>query len=66
VIVVQGERDPFGGPAEFPAGVNLVAVAGADHALRAGAGEALAAAAVFLRERAGNRRGISGVDSPRA
>ncbi len=53
VIVVQGERDPFGGPGEFPDGLNLVAVAGADHALRAAStGDALAATARFLRERA--------------
>jgi uncharacterized protein len=29
--VVQGGRDPFGRPAEFPSGVEVVAVAGADH-----------------------------------
>lgn len=31
VLVVQGERDPFGRPAEFPAGVAVAAVPGADH-----------------------------------
>ena len=30
-LVVQGERDPFGGPAEFPPDTELVAVPGADH-----------------------------------
>ncbi|HEU5034095.1 MAG TPA: alpha/beta family hydrolase [Mycobacteriales bacterium] len=33
LLVVQGERDPFGGPAEFPPGVRVAAVPG-DHALR--------------------------------
>jgi predicted alpha/beta-hydrolase family hydrolase len=33
LLVVQGERDAFGGPAEFPAGVEVVGVPG-DHALR--------------------------------
>jgi predicted alpha/beta-hydrolase family hydrolase len=33
LLVVQGERDPFGAPGDFPAGVSVVAVAG-DHALR--------------------------------
>ncbi|MCW2787250.1 MAG: hydrolase [Marmoricola sp.] len=37
-LVVQGERDPFGGPAEFPdprpAGVRLVGVPGADHGMK--------------------------------
>jgi uncharacterized protein len=33
VLVVQGERDPFGGPGEFPAGPAVVGVAG-DHSLR--------------------------------
>ncbi|MFI8851562.1 alpha/beta family hydrolase [Streptomyces sp. 891-h] len=31
VLVVQGERDPFGRPEEFPAGTELVEVAYADH-----------------------------------
>jgi len=30
-LVVQGERDPFGGPAEFPPQQTLVAVPDADH-----------------------------------
>jgi predicted alpha/beta-hydrolase family hydrolase len=33
VLVVQGERDPFGGPADFPPGPTVVVVAG-DHSLR--------------------------------
>jgi predicted alpha/beta-hydrolase family hydrolase len=33
LLVVQGERDPFGGPADFPPGPLVVAVPG-DHALR--------------------------------
>ncbi|THA24596.1 hydrolase [Streptomyces sp. RKND-216] len=30
-LVVQGERDPFGRPAEFPAGTRLATVPGGDH-----------------------------------
>ena len=44
VLVVQGERDPFGGPAELPTGPTVVAVPG-DHSLRrsaAAAGDAVA------------------------
>jgi predicted alpha/beta-hydrolase family hydrolase len=33
LLVVQGDRDAFGGPAEFPAGVEVVGVPG-DHSLR--------------------------------
>jgi predicted alpha/beta-hydrolase family hydrolase len=33
-LVVQGENDPFGRPAEFPDGVDLAVVPGADHSLR--------------------------------
>jgi predicted alpha/beta-hydrolase family hydrolase len=33
-LVVQGENDPFGRPAEFPEGVDLTAVPGADHSFR--------------------------------
>lgn len=33
-LVVQGERDPFGTPAEFPQDVDLAVVPAADHALR--------------------------------
>src|SRR4051794_4248213 len=34
ILVVQGERDPFGTPSEFPPGVRLVVVPAADHSLR--------------------------------
>jgi predicted alpha/beta-hydrolase family hydrolase len=40
-LVVQGERDPFGGPKEIPAGPAVVAVAGADHGFKVGATAAL-------------------------
>jgi predicted alpha/beta-hydrolase family hydrolase len=33
LLVVQGDRDPFGVPTDFPAGVPVVGVPG-DHALR--------------------------------
>lgn len=33
-LVVQGENDPFGGPGEFPEGIDLAVVPGADHSLR--------------------------------
>lgn len=33
-LVVQGERDSFGGPGEFPAGVRLLAVPAADHGFK--------------------------------
>jgi predicted alpha/beta-hydrolase family hydrolase len=32
VLVIQGERDPFGAPGDFPAGVRVVGVPG-DHSL---------------------------------
>ena len=41
VFVLQGARDPFGGPPDFPAAVTVFEVAGADHRL---AGPALPAA----------------------
>ena len=41
LLVLQGARDPFGGPDQFPAGVAVYEVAGADHRL---AGPALAIA----------------------
>jgi predicted alpha/beta-hydrolase family hydrolase len=41
MLVLQGARDPFGGPDQFPAGVVVHEVAGADHRL---AGPALGAA----------------------
>jgi predicted alpha/beta-hydrolase family hydrolase len=33
-LVVQGERDPFGTPAEFPDDVDLAVVPGADHSMK--------------------------------
>jgi predicted alpha/beta-hydrolase family hydrolase len=33
-LVVQGERDPFGAPAEFPEEVELYPIRGADHGFR--------------------------------
>jgi len=33
-LVIQGERDPFGTPDEFPAGTELTVVPGADHSFR--------------------------------
>lgn len=33
-LVVQGERDPFGSPDEFPSGTNLVVVPSADHSFK--------------------------------
>jgi hypothetical protein len=33
-LVVQGDRDPFGRPEEFPDGVDLAVVPGADHSFR--------------------------------
>lgn len=44
--VVQGQRDPFGRPEEFPAGLDLVAVPG-DHSLRQGLEEVVAAVVAF-------------------
>jgi predicted alpha/beta-hydrolase family hydrolase len=40
-LVVQGERDPFGGPAEFPAATRLLAVPEADHGFKVPARAAL-------------------------
>lgn len=45
--IVQGQRDPFGRPGEFPPGLDLVAVPG-DHSLRQGLDEAVAAVRTFL------------------
>lgn len=55
VLVVQGERDPFGGPRDFPRrlgppGSALVAVPG-DHALRGSAAEVAAAVVGWLAQR---------------
>jgi predicted alpha/beta-hydrolase family hydrolase len=36
VLVVQGERDPFGRPEEFPPDHELTVVPGADHAFKVG------------------------------
>lgn len=44
--IVQGQRDPFGRPEEFPAGLDLVSVPG-DHSLRQGLEEVVAAAVEF-------------------
>lgn len=33
-LVIQGERDPMGRPEEFPPGVEMTVVPGADHSLR--------------------------------
>ncbi|HRY10275.1 MAG: hydrolase [Actinobacteria bacterium] len=46
--IVQGERDPFGRPDEFPGGLDLVAVSG-DHSLRQGLDEVVAAVVAFCR-----------------
>lgn len=67
-LVIQGERDPFGTPAEFPDGVELAAVPGADHSFRVarntGVTHEVARATVVeaalewvVREVAGNRIG---------
>jgi uncharacterized protein len=47
VLVVQGDRDPFGRPADFPPGPNVVAVPG-DHSLRRSAGAVAAAVVDWL------------------
>ncbi len=65
-LVVQGERDPFGTPDEFPSSVDLTVVPAADHSLKVPASAPLSQAealAVVLeatlewvvREIAGNR-----------
>lgn len=33
-LVIQGERDPFGAPEEFPESVDLTVVPGADHSMK--------------------------------
>jgi predicted alpha/beta-hydrolase family hydrolase len=40
-LVVQGEKDTFGGPTEFPAGTEIVEVPGADHGFKVPARAAL-------------------------
>jgi predicted alpha/beta-hydrolase family hydrolase len=47
VLVVQGERDPYGGPAAFPPGPTVMAVPG-DHSLRRAAGQVAAGVADWL------------------
>lgn len=47
VLVVQGERDPFGAPGEFPPGAHVVAVPG-DHSLRTSAGRAAEVVAEWI------------------
>lgn len=67
VLVVQGERDPFGRPEEFPGGTELAVVPAADHGLKVpvtgpvdqeGALAIVAEATLewVVREIAGNRR----------
>ena len=46
-LVVQGEKDSFGGPAEFPPGTVIVEVPAADHGLRVPARAPLGQAAVL-------------------
>ncbi len=46
-LVVQGDSDPFGTRAQFPAGANVIEVHG-DHSLRRVAGEAAAVVADWL------------------
>jgi hypothetical protein len=49
LLVLQGARDPFGTPAEFPPHVTIHEVAAADHRLAGpGFGPALASAATWL------------------
>ena len=55
VLVVQGERDPFGVPPAAP-GRQLVVLPGADHALRRGTAEAAAAVTGFVTSVAARAR----------
>jgi predicted alpha/beta-hydrolase family hydrolase len=48
-LVVQGERDPFGGPSEFPAGTALLAVPDADHGFKVPARAPLGQAETLAR-----------------
>jgi predicted alpha/beta-hydrolase family hydrolase len=50
VLVVQGDRDPFGRPEEFPPGPDVVAVPGT-HSLRGSTAEAAAAVVRWLAQR---------------
>jgi predicted alpha/beta-hydrolase family hydrolase len=67
-LVIQGERDPFGAPEEFPSDIDLAVVPAADHSLKvpksAPLSQADALAVVLeatlewvVREIAGNRNG---------
>lgn len=67
-LVIQGERDPFGTPEEFPEGVDLTVVPAADHSMKvpkSGAVTQEEALSIVLeatlewvvREIAGNRNG---------
>jgi len=67
-LVIQGERDPFGTPGEFPDSVDLAVVPAADHSMKVARSAAVSqddALAVVLeatlewvvREVAGNRNG---------
>ena len=49
-VVVQGERDPFGGPDAFPSTVEVIAVPG-DHSLRRSADAVAAAVVAWLAQR---------------
>ena len=55
VLVVQGDRDPFGMPPEAP-GRRVVVVEGGDHSLRRGRAVIEAAVAEFLAEHVAQRR----------
>jgi uncharacterized protein len=46
-LVVQGERDAFGGPAQLPIGPTVVAIPGADHGFKVPASGALTQAAAL-------------------
>lgn len=52
VLVVQGERDPFGGPSDLPPGPSVVSVAD-DHSLRRSTGAAADAVRRWLDSIAG-------------
>ncbi|HVA61699.1 MAG TPA: alpha/beta family hydrolase [Mycobacteriales bacterium] len=66
VLVVQGDRDPFGRPAEFPSGTRLVAIAGADHGLQADPRAVADAVVAFVAGLVGNPAAVSGVVGGRA
>ena len=75
-LVVQGERDPFGRPEEFPGSTALVVVPGGDHSLSVPKRGLLSQADVWglvveaalefvVREVVGNRRGRGAVGPSR-